>query len=357
MKRALLCVLLVIALATLTVNCNLSDQTSTRDRMPLQNTPDFIGSITRVEEVGKNGILGTILVEYTGIALGTDKYLITVPDQSFILKQDGKIVSDIHFESLKAGQQARIWFSGPVRESYPAQVDAAQVMIAEHKNVDEVRLGEEFLLAFGKSAWLVMEDLQITFEGVIEDSRCPRNATCVWEGKVSVEIEIMSGDSSHSMILNQPGLSEQYSRETYGGYELAFTVRPYPEAGMRISEQEYVLVVIISKEDQQSMGILRGHVTIGPIQPVVRPNDDPDYVPPEVYDTRKIVVYDESGKMIMRQVNIGHEGYYSVELAPGTYVIDINRLGIDTSGDVPRKVDVIEGETIELDIDIDTGIR
>jgi hypothetical protein len=38
-------------------------------------------------------------------------------------------------------------------------------------------------------------------------------------------------------------------------------------------------------------------------------------------------------------------------------VIDINRLGIDSSGDVPRKVDIIEGGTIELDIDIDTGIR
>ena len=103
-------------------------------------------------------------------------------------------------------------------------------------------------------------------------------------------------------------------------------------------------------------GTLEGQVTIGPIQPVVRPGEDPA-VPPEVYAARKVMVYDKNGKKLIQEVSLGHDGYYSVELQPGIYTIDINRIGIDSSSDVPGQIEIISGETIKVDIDIDTGIR
>ena len=103
-------------------------------------------------------------------------------------------------------------------------------------------------------------------------------------------------------------------------------------------------------------GTLEGEVTIGPVSPVERPGEKPP-IPCEVYEARKIVVYDKNGNNLIKQVDINCEGQYRVDLETGVYTIDINRVGIDHSGDVPRKVEIEAGETVTLNIDIDTGIR
>ena len=103
-------------------------------------------------------------------------------------------------------------------------------------------------------------------------------------------------------------------------------------------------------------GVLEGHVTIGPLSPVETPGENPS-VPPEVYEVRKVMVYDKDGSRLVAQVDIDGQGNYRVELKPGIYVVDINRIGIDHSSDVPTSVHIPSGGTVRLDIDIDTGIR
>ena len=111
--------------------------------------------------------------------------------------------------------------------------------------------------------------------------------------------------------------------------------------------------------DSVQMGVLEGRVTIGPIWPVEPPGGSPP-IPPEVYEARKIMVYDEHRTKLIEQVDIvpnEHYGSYRIELTPGTYVVDINYVGIDHSGDVPRVIEIQPGQTVEVNIDIDTGIR
>ena len=103
-------------------------------------------------------------------------------------------------------------------------------------------------------------------------------------------------------------------------------------------------------------GLLQGIVTIGPLSPVENPDERPP-VPCEVYEARKIMVYDKSGRNLLYQVDIGCDSRYRAELNPGTYMVDINHVGIDTSSDVPKQVVIMPGITFRLDIDIDTGIR
>jgi len=103
-------------------------------------------------------------------------------------------------------------------------------------------------------------------------------------------------------------------------------------------------------------GILQGKVSIGPICPVERPGVTCE-PPPEAYAARKVVVYGEDGTTLVKVVAIDATGQYRTSLPPGTYVVDINRAGIDRSGDVPKTVMIRAGETVTLDIDIDTGIR
>jgi len=103
-------------------------------------------------------------------------------------------------------------------------------------------------------------------------------------------------------------------------------------------------------------GILEGTVTIGPIWPVERPGESPP-IPCEVYEARKVMVYDQKGSKLIKQVDLDCQGCYRVELKHGVYTVDINRIGIDSSSDVPKKVEIRPGETFTLNIDIDTGIR
>jgi len=116
---------------------------------------------------------------------------------------------------------------------------------------------------------------------------------------------------------------------------------------------------VLEQSHTAGKGLLQGTVTIGPIWPVERPEGNPP-IPPEVYEARKILVYDSNRTELIEQVDIvphGDYGSYAVELAPGSYLVDINHLGIDSSGDVPVEIDIRSGQTVELDIDIDTGIR
>lgn len=103
-------------------------------------------------------------------------------------------------------------------------------------------------------------------------------------------------------------------------------------------------------------GILTGKVTIGPISPVVRPGEELA-IPCEVYEARKIMVYDGDKEELIEQVDIDCDGIYMVELKPDVYTIDINRIGVDYSTEVPLKIVIRTGETFELNLDIDTGIR
>ena len=103
-------------------------------------------------------------------------------------------------------------------------------------------------------------------------------------------------------------------------------------------------------------GILHGNVSIGPISPVERPGETPT-IPCEVYEARKIMVYDKKGNKLIQQIDIDCDSRYRTELKPGIYTIDINRIGIDHSSDVPQSVEIKPNITVRLDIDIDTGIR
>ena len=103
-------------------------------------------------------------------------------------------------------------------------------------------------------------------------------------------------------------------------------------------------------------GILHGKVSIGPTSPVERPGE-PAMVPCQVYEARKILVYNEKGDELIQQIDIDCDGRYKTDLKPGTYLVDINHIGIDSSSDIPRKVEIKSSLTARLDVNIDTGIR
>lgn len=118
-----------------------------------------------------------------------------------------------------------------------------------------------------------------------------------------------------------------------------------------------VSVLCACEKSPQEFGILQGHVTIGPLVPVAREGEEEPTPAPEVYAAREIVVYKKDGKTEFTRLKIDASGNYQAELPVGTYVVDINHLGIDTATDLPRQIDITNQGVTRLDIDIDTGIR
>ena len=135
--------------------------------------------------------------------------------------------------------------------------------------MSEYSLDEEFILYAGESVAIAGEDLRMKFVEVSEDSRCPKDVTCIWEGRVTAVVEISMDGSSQQLELSQPGLTDAPARKTHQGYELACRVEPYPEkAEGEIAADEYRLVLIVSSAPKplQTEADFTGWVTeINPI--------------------------------------------------------------------------------------------
>jgi hypothetical protein len=95
-------------------------------------------------------------------------------------------------------------------------------------------------------------------------------------------------------------------------------------------------LVLIAGCVQRETGVLQGHVKIGPLCPVEPCRISPDQME-KVYDLRKILIYDANRQSVLEEVRIDKNGTYIVNLAPGNYIVDINRIGIDRSTEVLEK--------------------
>jgi len=104
-------------------------------------------------------------------------------------------------------------------------------------------------------------------------------------------------------------------------------------------------------------GTLTGKVTIGPLCPA-----EPCEMTPEqiefAYSERRIILHPASDTIILAgEIEVHYNKPYSIDLLPGTYIVDINYIGRDRSDNVPARVTIRPGETDTLNIDIDTDIR
>lgn len=108
-------------------------------------------------------------------------------------------------------------------------------------------------------------------------------------------------------------------------------------------------------EADPGTGRLTGNVSIGPLCPV-----EPCSVPHDqiaaAYAARPITISTPAGQVVAT-VTADPETGYAVFLKPGMYMVDIPHQGIGGSPELPATVTIRSGETLRLDISIDTGIR
>jgi hypothetical protein len=117
MMKSRSCVILVVVLQALACAQPVS-------RFPTSQ-PSIEGWVTAINQTGEG--IGTIRVEERPTeSAGSAKAVVRITPTTEILRPDSMRVD---FRSFVIGQWVRVWFIGPVRESYPVQADAATVII------------------------------------------------------------------------------------------------------------------------------------------------------------------------------------------------------------------------------------
>ena len=104
--------------------------------------------------------------------------------------------------------------------------------------------------------------------------------------------------------------------------------------------------------DKDMRGVLTGRVTIGPLCPIEPCGDSSGYI----YSGRELVLQQPGG--VLLQVPLRSDGTFEGVVPMGTYAIHLDRCEyLGCQGAVPVSVEIRDGETSTLNIDIDTGIR
>jgi len=76
------------------------------------------------------------------------------------------------------------------------------VLLAACTSAIEPTIDESFVLAQGETAVIAAQNMEITFVDVPEDSRCPKDAVCVWAGNALVQLEVVRDGVELAIGLN-----------------------------------------------------------------------------------------------------------------------------------------------------------
>jgi len=77
--------------------------------------------------------------------------------------------------------------------------------------------------------------------------------------------------------------------------------------------------------------------------------------PSLVFSACQVIIYDTQTGQLSHVVGVDSNGNYSTKIRPGNYVVDLYRMGsVGRSLDVPAVVQINSGETLVLNITLDT---
>jgi len=120
----------------------------------------------------------------------------------------------------------------------PLIVIVSVVTCCDCSGVIKASLRQEVTLKPGQTVSITGEELEIEFIEVVEDSRCPEDVTCIWEGRARCSVRITTGEQEENAVLTQPH-----------AYILSFLLEPYPEADKEISQDEYRLLLTVTMSE------------------------------------------------------------------------------------------------------------
>ncbi|MCH8061920.1 MAG: hypothetical protein IH861_05405, partial [Chloroflexi bacterium] len=136
---------------------------------------------------------------------------------------------------------------------------------------DVIGSGQTVDVRYGTTLYLDHLGLEFHFADVLEDSRCPANALCIWAGQARVLIGVTAqGEDLGQHELRLEGGSDSSGDVTIGAFELRLVaLDPYPgTADGGIQRDEYTASLLITAEETSSSGSIDDFEIILTAQPV-----------------------------------------------------------------------------------------
>jgi len=110
-----------------------------------------------------------------------------------------------------------------------------------------IELGRNFSLRPGESAPMRGEELRVGFEGVKNDSRCPKGEQCVWAGDATVWVWLQRGSGPRGMHELHAAEGPGQTLQVFGHDLRLVGLAPGPVTGKAIAKGDYVLTLRLSQ--------------------------------------------------------------------------------------------------------------
>lgn len=132
-------------------------------------------------------------------------------------------------------------------------------MTSEIKDVKSMN-NDENIIYFneGENKFLKEYEMNVTFKGISEDSRCPEGVNCMWAGVAVAQIEVM-GLATRPMTVNiatTENAGRNYHQSTdFNGYTISLKeVNPYPTSkdGAKALTEKYKIGIVVKKAGENS---------------------------------------------------------------------------------------------------------
>lgn len=110
----------------------------------------------------------------------------------------------------------------------------------------DAQLDEPFWLLSGDSKFLPSEQLEIGFDKLLTDSRCPENGICVWAGEAQVRLWLRKPAAERTFVtatiagyVTAESTSSHASVDTLGYRITLLQLDPYPNTNRERREADY----------------------------------------------------------------------------------------------------------------------
>ena len=101
-------------------------------------------------------------------------------------------------------------------------------------------------VAYGQTVSIGDPGTTVRFDAVVEDSRCPADAMCVWEGRAVVRLTVV--DAGRETPVEIGSLPASARLATAGSIRVEWVqLEPYPFAGRPSDQAEYRLTIRLTR--------------------------------------------------------------------------------------------------------------
>ena len=112
--------------------------------------------------------------------------------------------------------------------------------------IKQAELGSIIELKIGEQGKIEDIDLCLDFSDILQDSRCPTNTACFWEGQAEVQFNLQMDGKPQELILVSRAGSPQEAEKTIGERKIRLvSVSPYPKTSEPIPKEDYIITVVI----------------------------------------------------------------------------------------------------------------